>query len=136
MANNERFEKPDKIIISRPENIAKEVSLTSDSVAVVMTHNYDHDKTILESLFKSDLKYIGLLGPKVRTENILRELKEKGVEISDKNLEMLHGPVGLDTGAHLPETIALSILAEIQAVLTGRNGGFLKNREESIYGRD
>lgn len=136
LANNERFEEPDEIVISPPENISDEVSFTNDSVAVIMTHNYEHDKIILESLFKSDLKYIGLLGPKVRTENILRELREKGAQIADKNLEILHAPVGLDTGAHLPETIALSILAEIQTVLTGRKGSFLKNREESIYGRE
>jgi len=136
LANNERFDNPDEIVISRPEEVGEKVSLADDSVAVVMTHNYDHDKTILESLFEADLKYIGLLGPKVRTKNILRELGEKGIEITDENLEILHAPVGLDTGAHLPETIALSILTEIQTVLANRQGGFLKNRKKSIYGRD
>ncbi len=136
LANETRFKNPDSIIISRPEDISKNLSLDHDSVAVVMTHNYDHDKIILEALFKSNLKYIGLLGPKIRTGNILRELREKGVEMSAKNLNALHAPVGLDTGAQMPETIALAILAEIQASLSHRKGGFLKDRKESIYGRD
>ncbi len=136
LANKTRFKDPDSIVISRPEHVSKNIILDQDSVAVVMTHNYDHDKIILEALFQSDLKYIGLLGPKMRTENILRELREQGIKISAEALNVLHAPVGLDTGAQMPETIALSILAEIQTVLSHRKGGFLKDRNESIYGRD
>lgn len=135
LANNERFEAPDKIILARPENISTEISIDNESIAVVMTHNYDHDKEILRQLFGSDARYIGLLGPKVRTENILRELKEAGVTILPDDLKRLHAPIGLDIGAHLPETIAIAILAEIQAVVAGRDGGFLKGRVGSIYDR-
>ena len=136
LANNERFEDPDEIILARPEEVSNKVPLNIESVAVVMTHNYDHDKTIVKLLLKRNLKYLGLLGPKVRTENLLRELKDEGATFSDSDLAKLHAPVGLDIGAQLPETIALSIIAEIQAVLANRNGKFLKERKESIYGRD
>ena len=136
LANHERFQNVDEIIIARPEEIAARVSLSKKSVTVLMTHNYDHDKEILKALFESNVKYIGLLGPHVRTENILREFREEGVKVSDENLRNLHGPVGLDIGAELPETIALSIIAEIQSVVAGREGGFLRNRKGSIYGRE
>ena len=135
LANRKRFVNPDEIVIARPESIPVSM-LDKYSVAVLMTHNYSHDKKILKSLLESDISYIGLLGPKTRTENILSELREKDFEISDRQLKKLYGPVGLDIGADLPETIALSILAEIQAFLANRKGGFLKNRNGSIYGRD
>ena len=72
------------------------------------------------------------LGPKKRTEKLLAEIGEK---FSAAQLEKLHAPVGLDIGAETPETIALSIVAEIQSVLAGREGGFLREREGAIYER-
>ncbi|NNF00442.1 MAG: XdhC family protein [Pyrinomonadaceae bacterium] len=135
LANHERFDEPDEIIISRPEDVSVKVRFEKESFAVVMTHNYDHDRKIVGQLLKSDFPYVGLLGPKVRTENLIRELREEGLEITKDDLEKLYAPVGLDTGAHLPETIALSIIAEIQTVLAGRKGGFLKDRSGSIYDR-
>jgi xanthine/CO dehydrogenase XdhC/CoxF family maturation factor len=38
----------------------------------------------------------------------------------------LHSLCWIDIGAETPEEIALSIIAEIKAVLAGRNGGSLK----------
>ncbi len=136
VVTKERYPSADEIIISRPEDVAEKVIFGEDSVVVLMTHNYEHDKTILKSLLKSEAKYIGALGPKRRSENMLREFQEEGLELSEIELEKLYSPVGLDIGADTPETIAIAILAEIQAVLKDRKGGFLRNREGSIYGRN
>ena len=135
-ANEERFPNADKIIISRPGNLKETLLFDESPVAVVMTHNYEHDKQILRFLLRSNPAYIGALGPKQRTKNILRELKESGENFSEDDLQKLHGPAGLDIGAETPEGIALSIVAEIRTVLAGREGGFLRNRKGSIYGRD
>jgi hypothetical protein len=48
-------------------------------------------------------------------------------------LSKLHAPAGLDLGAETPSEIAFSIVAEIKAVLTGREGGLLRNRKGSIH---
>ena len=45
----------------------------------------------------------------------------------------LHGPVGLDVGSETPEEIALSLVAEIQAVFTGRAGGSLRERTAPLH---
>ncbi len=132
----ERFPNADEIIISRPEDLSENIAIGENSVVVLMTHNYEHDKHILRHLLKTDAKYIGALGPKRRTENILQELTEEGLNFSEEDLSKLYAPVGLDIGADTPEGIALSIVAEIQAVLKDRTGGFLRNRTGSIYGRD
>jgi xanthine/CO dehydrogenase XdhC/CoxF family maturation factor len=134
-ANKERFAKADKILISRPEQTAENIEINENSVAVIMTHNYEHDKNILRVLLRSKAKYIGKLGPKRRSENMLREFKEKGLEFTEEELNKFYSPIGLDIGADTPEAIALSIVVEIHAVLKNREGSHLRNREGSIYGR-
>ncbi len=136
LANNQRFRNADQIIISRPEDIGDKVQSETGTAAVIMTHNYEHDKIILENLFERDLRYIGMLGPKSRTDGILGALNESGCRVSERDKRRLHGPVGLDIGAQLPETIAVSIIAEIQSVLAGRYGGYLRKRKGSIYRRN
>jgi len=50
--------------------------------------------------------------------------------------DRLHAPIGLDIGADNPEAIALSIVAEIQAVFTQRDGGMLRERSGPIHPRE
>jgi xanthine dehydrogenase accessory factor len=103
------------------------------SAAVVMTHDYDRDKKILQSLFQSDLAYIGVVGPRRRADKLLAEMALAGVPITGAELSRLFSPIGLDLGAERPEEIALSILAEIKAVLAGHPGGKLKEKQGPIH---
>ena len=135
-ANRERFANADEILISRPENTSENINIDENFVAVIMTHNYEHDKNILKVLLKTNAKYIGKLGPKRRSENMLREFAEEGLKFTAEELAKFYSPVGLDIGADTPEAIALSIVAEINAVLHQRDSGFLREREGSIYGRN
>lgn len=134
-ADRERFRTADEIILTRPENLSEKLSIDENTVAVVMSHNYEHDKNILGFLLRSDARYVGALGPKRRTENILREWLEAGANFSDQQLAKLYAPIGLDIGADTPESIALAIVAEIKSVLSNRDGGFLRARSGSIYNR-
>jgi xanthine dehydrogenase accessory factor len=124
----ERLPEADEIITSNIQDLDEHFFEDENSVAVIMTHNYDRDREILPRLLKSNCLYVGALGPKKRTEKILAEA---GTGWS----ENLHAPIGLDIGADTPEAIALAIVAEIQAVLKNREGGFLRQRQGSIYGR-
>ncbi|MCA1625749.1 MAG: XdhC family protein [Acidobacteria bacterium] len=135
-ANRERFPRADEIIITHPENLTENLTVDENTVAVVMTHNYEHDKNILRFLLNSSARYIGALGPKRRTENILSEWREAGVSFSAVQLDKLYAPIGLDIGADTPEAISLSIVAEIKSVLANRAGGFLRERKGSIYNRN
>jgi xanthine dehydrogenase accessory factor len=134
-ANRERFRAADEIILTRAENLDKNLAIDENTVAVVMSHNYEHDKNTLRFLLASDARYVGALGPKRRTENILREWREAGVDFSARQLEKLYAPIGLDIGGDTPESIALAIVAEIKSVLANRGGGFLRRRGGSIYNR-
>lgn len=132
----ERFLKAKNLILSNSEDFSEKIVVDSRTVAVVMTHNYERDREIISALLKSEAFYIGALGPKRRTENLLRELSEAGERFGRQHLEKLFAPIGLDIGADTPEAIALSITAEIQSVLKNRAGGFLRERKSSIYNDD
>lgn len=132
-ATSERFPLADTLVISRPEYIRERITIDSRTVTVVMTHNYLQDRELLKTLLPAAGQYLGVLGPKSRTERLLRELLEQGVALSENNLSRLYAPIGIDIGADNPEEIALAIVAEIRAVLANRSGGLLRNRKESIH---
>jgi xanthine dehydrogenase accessory factor len=127
-ATRDRFWLADNVILTRREIIDKQINLERDTVAVVMTHNYCDDLEILKLLLPSSVRYMGILGAKKRTQEILGKIHH-----SKEQLEKLYFPVGLDLGAETPQEIAIAIIAEIQAVLSNRCGGMLKNRNGSIH---
>lgn len=129
----ERFAAADAVLLCRPEDVAARVPLNARTMALVMTHNYPHDLTLFKTLLPGPARYIGMLGPQRRTEQIIAEAAAEGVTTSEADRQRLHAPVGLDLGAETPEEIALSIIAEMRAVLANHEGGFLKNRTAPIH---
>jgi len=132
-ANRDRFPEADEIIVQRAENLPAELFKDENSAAVIMTHNYDRDREILQRLLNSFCRYIGALGPKKRTENLIQELRDEGRKFDENNLNQIHSPIGLDIGAETPEEIALAIIAEIKTTLANRDGGFLRERNKPIH---
>lgn len=132
-ADPDRFPGAKKVTYFHPELSSGLPVMDDRHLCVVMVHNYLVDKQVLSLLLQSQSKYLGVLGPKRRTEKIIQELKEEGVFGDPSVLNKLHAPAGLDIGAEGPHQIALSILAEIQSVIAGRCGGHLKDRQLSIH---
>jgi xanthine/CO dehydrogenase XdhC/CoxF family maturation factor len=100
-----------------------------------MTHNFLRDKDYVRSLLSSPARFIAMLGPAVRTERLLTELREEGVDIPEDDRARIRGPAGLDLGAEGAEEIAAAIVAEIVAVKRGRGAGFLRDRRGPIHER-
>lgn len=132
-ATRARFPMACDVILSRREIVQKQVFMDAYTVAVVMTHNYLDDLEILKMLLPSPARYIGVLGPKARTERLIEDLRLQEIVYTIEQLKRLHGPIGIDIGADTPEGIAIAIIAEIQAVLTNRSGNFLRNRNQPIH---
>ncbi|RUT01619.1 hypothetical protein DSM106972_067160 [Dulcicalothrix desertica PCC 7102] len=133
-ANNatyERFPMADKIILARWETI-HQVSII-ERTAVVMTHNYLDDIEIVKMLLLSSKRCVGVFGSKQRIERLLADLRAVETVYTDKMLEKLHAPIGVDIGAENSEEIAMAMIAEVQAVRTNRNASFLKNRKKPIH---
>jgi xanthine/CO dehydrogenase XdhC/CoxF family maturation factor len=90
-----------------------------------MTHSLHHDTEWVRRLVASDVPYVGILGPQARTGKIVAAL-------GPRDRARIFGPVGLDLGADGPEQVALSILAELLAVWSGREPRHLRERFRSI----
>ena len=105
-----------------------EADLSGYDGAAVMTHNYLLDETILTSLMKTSIPYIGLLGPRTRGDELLASI---GADAQAR--ARVHYPIGLDLGAETPEEIGLSIIAEMQAVFRGRCAGSLSQSDGPIH---
>jgi xanthine/CO dehydrogenase XdhC/CoxF family maturation factor len=95
-------------------------SLGPDDAAVLMTHSYEQDSKVLRALLTREMKYIGILGPRRRTEHLIGEIAPKLELTPSECVARLHTPVGLDLGGHSPAAIALAIAAELQAVFANR----------------
>jgi len=132
-ATAERFPFADTLVSSPAEALVERVKPGPDALAVVMTHHYVHDVPILRDLLQRPLGYLGLLGPRKRAHKILDDLGAAGRKVTAKERERLHAPVGLDLGADSPEQVALSIVAEIQATIAGRNARPLRERMRPIH---
>jgi xanthine dehydrogenase accessory factor len=121
--------------VPEPFDVGARVSFDERTCAVVMTHNYVRDRDYLRSLLGSSVGYIAMLGPAARTQRILMDLADAGVEITDEDRARIHGPAGLDLGAEGPDEVAHAIIAEILAVRHQRSGGFLRERPGPIHDR-
>ena len=103
---------------------------------VLMSHDYKTDKRNLSRALLTSAPFIGMLGPKVRSEKIWKELDEEGNVVSEIDMKRIFAPVGLDIGAVTPEEIALSLAAGVKAAFSKRDGSFLKFRDAPIHPRN
>ena len=131
-ARAERFPWARQILLAQPGHLPEDLQFDNRSCAVIMSHNYLQDQALLRDLIDAPLAYLGVLGPHQRTQRLLADLQKEGIAPSDEQVTRLFSPVGLDIGAETAEEIALSILGEIQAALTSRQGGSLRDHPGPI----
>ena len=99
------------------------------TAAIVKTHNYGRDYAALARLLPLGLRYLALLGPRRRRDQLLHALIEEGVVRRSE----FFAPAGLDLGAESPEEIALAIVSEIQATFARTKAEPLRDRKRAIH---
>ncbi len=132
----ELFREADVRLTATPKGLPGKLTLERDAAAVVMTHNLSHDTGYLRFALESDCSYVGVLGPRARTDRLLQTLVQEGFALTDAYRQRLFSPVGLHLGAEEPEEIALAILAEIQATFRATDGQSLRSRNGPIHSRE
>jgi xanthine/CO dehydrogenase XdhC/CoxF family maturation factor len=124
--SSERFPTARRLLQLRPDEDVKSLIVESGDMAVIKTHSFAHDREWVRVLLATDAAYIGLLGPRPRADEILKQVGGSAVD-------RLFGPVGLDIGADGPEQIAISIVAELLAVHSRQQPRHLRERGAAIH---
>jgi xanthine dehydrogenase accessory factor len=124
---HERFPDVSRRIIARPEELLQQVIPDDRTIFMLMTHNFNYDKAILADLLHLPVPFIGVLGPRKRLARMLNEIYDSTTDVTIP--DNVFGPAGLDVGSENAEEIALSIVAQMQAVLKGRNAQPLKDQQ-------
>ncbi len=113
-ATDQRF--PDvKLVGDWPDEAMEKLRPDSRTAVVALTHDPKIDDPALSVALRSDAFYIGALGSKRTHANRLARLREAGFD--ERATARIHGPIGLTIGAKSPAEIAISILAQVTAVL-------------------
>ena len=131
-ANKKRFTSGCQVMVSKAEEIFSSIEIDDQTMFVLMTHNYNYDLAVLRQLILLNARYIGILGSRNKLRRMIEELSAEGID-ANKELSNVYSPVGLDIGAETPEEIALSIMAEIQAVLSGKGRNHLGSQDSRNF---
>ena len=111
-ASEQRF--PGMEIINKwPEEAFKEIETSSNTALIALTHDPKIDDPALKHALRKKFYYIGALGSKKTHENRCKRLKEAG--FSEKEINLIHGPIGIKLGGRSAPEIALSIIAQLVA---------------------
>lgn len=98
-----------------PDEAMDRMKLDARTAVVTLTHDPKIDDPALERALRAECFYIGCLGSTRTHKARLARLSEQG--FGERDFARIHGPVGLDIGAQSPAEIAISIVAEVTAVL-------------------
>ncbi len=110
----ERFPNAVERVCETYESLSESIRLTHTSYCIILTHGHKHDQICLEQIVRNrDVPYIGMIGSKNKVRVIVDAVRAKGGPIDER----VYAPVGLKFGRHLPEEIALSIIAEIVLII-------------------
>lgn len=126
-STRERFSMANEVLVGSPQEITARIAESDRAVALVMNHNSDRDRESLRALLDTKLRYIGVIGPRTRTQRLLREI---GCDDEDGRVV---GPAGLSIGAETPQELALAIVSEMQAVLAGTRLADIRHRVAPMF---
>lgn len=131
-----RFVGACEIKAANPQVALNDIATDQYTFFLLMTHNYNYDLAMLRELLQRNVRYVGVLGPRKKMDRMLKELEAGGVHLTEEQLGSIYSPVGIDIGAESPEEIALSMIAEIKAVLSAKNSRSLRDNHDVIHPRN
>ena len=128
-ASRERFPLADEVVVldSFDDCFAGYV-LDAESLVVIVSRCHKQDRKILTQALGTDAGYVGMIGSSRKVAAVLEELIKDG--FSRQCVARTHAPIGLAIGGDTPVEIAVSIVAELIRVRTGR-----RNPESLLDGK-
>ena len=116
-ANRERFPQAEELVVAAFEEGFDAITVSQTSFILIATRGHGYDQVVLEQALQTPAGYIGMVGSRRKTQIIVQKLLEKG--ISPRALSRLYAPIGIEIGSETPEEIAVSVVAELIAILRG-----------------
>lgn len=132
-ATKRRFPMADEVVVDWPNRLLDRIGgdLGPRDAVCVLTHDNKFDVPAITSALETRVGYLGAMGSRRTTDTRNERLREVGV--TDEQIDRVMAPIGVDIGARSPEETAVSIVAEIIALRTGRNAPNLRDREGAIH---
>jgi xanthine dehydrogenase accessory factor len=132
-ATRARFPLADEVVVDWPHRLLEREgpSLGPRDAVCVLTHDVKFDVPAIVAALRTRVGYLGAMGSRRTVDAREARLREEGV--TDDELARLRAPIGLDLGARTPEETAVSVLAEIIALHTGRAAPALRDTEGPIH---
>jgi len=120
-ATRQRFPQADAALYVALNDSETLLKLSQNAAVALMSHSLSQDRARLAVLLKNanHCNYIGQLGPRYRTERLIKEISATCADptaLAD-GINQLHYPIGYKLGGDGPEALALSIMAQISAVV-------------------
>ena len=132
-ATTARFPMADEVVVDRPERYLERigVELSGRDAACVLTHDPKFDVPAIVAGLRTKVGYLGAMGSRRTHADRVERLERAGADPAA--LARVMAPIGLDIGARTPEETAVSILAEIIALRTGRTAPSLRDARGPIH---
>jgi xanthine dehydrogenase accessory factor len=118
-ANVERFPAADEIIVLNSfDDSVSRLAINPSAYVVIATRSHAFDQKVLCHALATSAGYIGMIASRRKRSIIFQALLREG--FSGADLADVHSPIGMNIGAQTPAEIAVSIVAELIAVRSGR----------------
>ena len=132
-ATSQRFPRADEVVVSWPNDLIAERGheLGPRDAICVLTHDAKFDVPAIVAALPTAVGYLGAMGSRRTHADRCKRLREEGVTAAE--IDRIMGPIGLDIGARTPEETAISIVAEIIAMRTGRVAPSLRDTAGDIH---
>ena len=105
------------LLRTMPDDTVRDLRPDQHTAVVALTHDPKLDDLALIEALQSDAFYVGVIGSRKNQKARRERLVE--FDVTPRQIDRLHGPVGLKNGARTPAEIAVSILAELTAARYG-----------------
>lgn len=123
----------DEVVVDWPDRLLERIGsdLGPRDAVCVLTHDAKFDVPAIVGALPTRVGYLGAMGSRQTHQRRVERLLEEGVTPSE--LDRVRSPIGLDIGGRTPEETAVSIVAEIIALRTGRSAPSLSEGKGSIH---
>ncbi|MCY4035866.1 MAG: XdhC/CoxI family protein [bacterium] len=121
-ANRERFPEASEVVAAEYEDVFPSLACNDSTYAIIVTRGHKDDMRVLRWAAEQPLRYIGMIGSRRKTLEVVKQLRKEGVAMD--SLSRIHAPMGLDIGAVTPEEIAVAVVAEMIRRRRGSRDGW------------